>query len=372
MKLCTCAVVFCITLAWVAPLSADVFTLLHTLDDPTPTTFDGFGGAVAVSADYALVADPADGLAHLFDAHTAALLRSFDYSGGSLFGAGCVDLDLDLALVGGGGRTDVYRASTGALIRTFHLPGDATVNADRVLIQDQLYDAFSGNLLQTFPGASGRVALDGNHVLIGTNLYDAASGALRHTFHDPTPTTHDMFGYCVDVDGDYILIGAPRDDTNHTDGGQAHLFDAVTGDLLHTFNDPSPVSLGFYIGDEFGTSVAIDDGLVLIGVPFSDTDRDHPPGIPDYNDVGQAHLFSARTGELLQDFDDPSPAHDDWFGFSVDIADGHVLIANPFDDTLGRDIGQAHLNILVPTPIAAAAGLILFAAALGPNRRRAV
>ncbi len=78
MKLCTCAVVFCITLAWVAPLSADVFTLLHTLDDPTPTTFDGFGGAVAVSADYALVADPADGLAHLFDAHTAALLRSFD------------------------------------------------------------------------------------------------------------------------------------------------------------------------------------------------------------------------------------------------------------------------------------------------------
>ncbi len=82
---------------------------------------------------------------------------------------------------------------------------------------------------------------------------------LRHTFDDPTPTDMDRFGR-VEFDGNRVLIGAHGDDTSGTDVGQAHLFDATTGNLLFTFDDPTPT-----VADSFGRSVALDGNRVLIG-----------------------------------------------------------------------------------------------------------
>ena len=82
----------------------------------------------------------------------------------------------------------------------------------------------------------------------------------RQTFNDPTVTNEDNFGDGVALDGDRVLVGAPQDDTKGTNVGQAHLFNATTGSLLRTFNDPTPGS-----GDRFGVSVAIDGDNVVIG-----------------------------------------------------------------------------------------------------------
>ena len=182
----------------------------------------------------------------------------------------------------------------------------------------------SGNLLQTFDDPSlpthdyfgNSVAIDGNHVLIGapftiTNdgrpgaayLFDATTGGLLKTFDDPTVTSFDNFGTSVDIDGNHVLIGAYFDDTNGIAVGQAHLFDAVSGDLLQTFDDPTVTG-----DDRFGLSVAIDGNHALIGAGFDNSNG---------NQVGQAHLFDATTGNLLQTFDDPtvSVTRNDWFGF---------------------------------------------------------
>ena len=80
------------------------------------------------------------------------------------------------------------------------------------------------------------------------------------TFNDPTVTMFDVFGRSVAIDGNNVLIGAPEDDTLGPDVGQAHLFDAVTGNLVQTFNDPTVTT-----GDQFGQSVALDGNYVLIG-----------------------------------------------------------------------------------------------------------
>ena len=100
---------------------------------------------------------------------------------------------------------------------------------------------------------------------------------LLQTFDDPTVTTGDYFGRSVAIDGDNVLIGARLDDTNGTDVGQAHLFDAATGNLLQTFNDPTVTGADF-----FGFSVALDGDNVLIGAHGDSTN-----GLL----VGQAHLF---------------------------------------------------------------------------------
>ena len=108
----------------------------------------------------------------------------------------------------------------------------------------------------------------------------AEAFSLTQTFDDPTVTTADAFGNSVAIDGNNVLIGAPGDDTNGDNVGQAHLFDAVTGNLLQTFDDPTPSF------DEFGFSVAIDGNNVLIGAPSDDTNGEG---------VGQAHLFTITT-----------------------------------------------------------------------------
>ena len=90
------------------------------------------------------------------------------------------------------------------------------------------------------------------------------------------------FGYSVAINGNYVLIGAIG-----TSGaaGQAHLFDATNGDLLQTFDNPTPTSI-----DRFGYSVAVDGNNVLIGAVGDDTNG---------SNVGQAYLFEATNGALI-------------------------------------------------------------------------
>jgi len=192
------------------------------------------------------------------------------------------------------------------------------------------------------------VAISGNNVLIGASgddtngvnvgqahLFDAGTGALLQTFNDPTVTRGDRFGLSVALSGNNVLIGAFRDDTNGVNVGQAHLFDATTGALLQTFDDPTPTGgIGFFSGDNFGSSVAISDNNVLIGAYGHDIN-----GVS----VGQAHLFDAITGALLQTFDDPIVADSDSFGVSVALSGDNVLIGDPSDDTNGDGTGQAHI-----------------------------
>jgi len=227
--------------------------------------------------------------------------------------------------------------------------------------QAYLFDVITGNLLQTFDdptitnfdnfGVS--VAIDGNNVLIGAfgddttgadvgqaHLFDALTGNLLQTFNDPTITSFDGFGFSVAIDGNNVLIGAFDDDTSGSNVGQAYLFDALTGNLLQTFDDPTITAQ-----DQFGFSVALSGNNVLIGAIGDDTNG---------SGIGQAHLFDALTGNLLQTFDDPTITNGDQFGILVAISGDNVLIGARRDDTNGTNVGQAHLfaaaDAAIPEP----------------------
>ena len=269
-------------------------------------------------------------VALLSSVSVASLLQTFDdptITGGEQFGFS-VAIDGNNALIGAPadntngsavGQAHLFDVTTGALLQTFDDP--------TVTVQDLF--GFS-------------VALDGNNVLVGAfgddtnginvgqaHLFDATTGALLQTFDDPTLTGQDHFGHSVALDGNNVLIGASRDNTNGGLVGQAHLFDATTGALLQTFDDPTVT-----VQDLFGSSVALDGNNVLIGAPSDDTSG---------SEVGQAHLFDATTGALLQTFDDPTITGADQFGFSVAIDGNNVLVGAFGDDTNGNLVGQAHL-----------------------------
>jgi len=364
--------------------------LLQTFDDPTVTTSDQFGNSVSISGNNVLVGAPGDdtngggvGQAHLFDATTGNLLRTFDdptVTTSDGFGSS-VSISGNLVLVGAHfddtnglnvGQAHLFDATTGALLRTFDDPTVTTndnfgrsvsIDGNNVLVgangddtngvnvgQAYLFDATTGLLLHTFDDPTVTsidqfgisVSISGNNVLVGANgddtngffvgqahLFDATTGALLRTFDDPTVTLRDAFGASVSISGNNVLVGAPTDDTNGENVGQAHLFDATTGALLRTFDDPTVT-----FSDQFGNSVSIDGNSVLVGAPGDNTKG---------TTVGQAHLFDATTGNLLRTFDDPTVLGIDRFGFSVSISGNNVLVGANGDGTNGLDVGQAHL-----------------------------
>jgi len=365
--------------------------LLQTFDDPTVTGGDAFGFSVSISGNNVLVGAAFDntnggdvGQAYLFDATTGLLLQTFDdptVTTSDRFGVS-VSISGNNVLVGAPfddtngaqvGQAHLFDATTGAFIRTFDDPTVTTqedqfgfsvsISGNNVLVgapgddtngnavgQAHLFDATTGVLLQTFDdptvttldGFGISVAIDGNNVLVGApgddtngvgvgqaHLFDATTGALLRTFDDPTVTTEDQFGFSVSISGNNVLVGAPGDDTNGSTVGQVHLFDATTGNLLQTFDDPTVTNL-----DQFGVKVSISGNNVLVGAPRDDTNGAQ---------VGQAHLFDATTGLLLQTFDDPTVTTGDVFGASVAIDGNCVLVGAPGDDTNGAEVGQAHL-----------------------------
>ena len=79
----------------------------------------------------------------------------------------------------------------------------------------------------------------------------------------------DYFGSSVAVDGNRAVVGvSTEDDAGGTDSGKAYIFDATTGSLLRTLDNPNAYSTS--ADDYFGTSVAISGNRVVVGAHGED------------------------------------------------------------------------------------------------------
>ncbi len=121
----------------------------------------------------------------------------------------------------------------------------------------------------------------------GAYLFDITKGNLLQTFQNPTPIPNDQFGHWVSMSGNNILIGARNDDIGAKDAGAVYLFDAVTGDLVQTFQNPTPEA-----GDQFGFSVAMSGNNILIGAIGDDIGA---------KDAGAVYLFLENIDGICKD-----------------------------------------------------------------------
>ena len=309
---------------------------LLTLQKPTPVANDQFGFSVAGVGSNLAVGAPYDdtggtdaGAVYVFDGTTGMLLQTLQKAvpvAGDLFGYAVAAVGSNV-LVGAPnddtGATDAGAAyvfdSTGILILTIPNPSPAT--------GDEFGSAVAAVGTNLLVGARSK---DAGAVDAGAAyLFNGTTGALMQTFSNPTPALHDLFGYSVAAVGSNILVGAPDDNTGASNAGAAYLFNP-SGALLQTFQKPLRA-----INDQLGWSVAgLGANVAVVGAPFDDTGA---------KDAGAVYLFDGTTGLLLKTVTNPSPAIQDWFGFSVATLGTNVLVGTRFDDTVTTDAGAAYL-----------------------------
>ena len=365
--------------------------LLRTLNNPTPADYDYFGNSVAVSGSAIVVGavwdDPGAtdaGTACVFNALSGNMLRTLnnptptahDKFGRSLAISGST---IVVGAFGGAdtgvpesGSAYVFDAASGSLLPTLNNPTpdandefgySVAISGSTIVVgahgdnageyaagSAYVFDAASGNLLHTLnnptPDASDEfgysVAISGNTIVVGAHgdntnatcagsayVFDAASGDLLWTLNNPTPDAYDRFGWSVAVSGSTIVVGAFWDDTGMPQAGLAYVFDAVSGDLLWTLNNPTPAA-----DDEFGYSVAISGSTIVVGAGGDNTGTTH---------AGSAYVFDAESGTLLRTLNNPTPDADDEFGYSVAISGNTIVVGAYWDDTLAADAGTAYV-----------------------------
>jgi outer membrane protein assembly factor BamB len=202
-------------------------------------------------------------------------------------------------------------------------------------------------------------------------------------------TAGDGFGFDVWLAGDLLAVGAPFDNGSSLDNGSAYTFDATTGAQIRKFTTP-----GFsFLGDNFGSSVVLQGDRLLVGAPRDDrgtaeqlsgkiyvfnalTGQTFPTLLPvatgtggtiahalgestDLSDAflvagsrgdsalelggGSVHLFNPANGAFLRKLfpEDPAPAVN--FGTAVAVSGTRVAVGSPFDSISAFQSGSAYL-----------------------------
>ncbi len=315
--------------------------LIHTLSVPGTNLF---GSSVSIVNEYCVVGTYSSEAAYLFSAETGDLLWTLSgEASGDWFGWS-VDICDSYSIVGAlyndatgsdSGRAYVYENSTGNKLWTLENPSGYGTTADdyfgsSVAISESfsivgatgedetegeyagkayIFDNTTGSLIWTLDNPHGSAGATGgsfgnsvdiseDHCIVGAKsekndggnisgkayVFDNLTGELLATLNNPDvhEGTYDDFGISVSISGEYCIVGAyGEDDDSGGDSGVAHIFNALTGELLHTLININAYDVGAY--DYFAESVSMHDNYCIVGAKFEDDSAEY--------DSGKAYLY---------------------------------------------------------------------------------
>ena len=159
-------------------------------------------------------------------------------------------------------------------------------------------------------------------------VYVFETGTWQRMAKLTAPDGHDgqYFGSRVAVDGDLALIGAPGDQTVGSYSGAAYLMHLPTGALIHKWIGSDTVA-----GDNL-TFVALDAGRAVVGSAH------HQSG------TGAAYVFDVATGQELHKLQGSGAHPASYFGWPIVIDGDKALIGAYSEDDRGVDrSGAAYL-----------------------------
>ena len=166
----------------------------------------------------------------------------------------------------------------------------------------------------------------------------------------------DEFGYSVATDGNTAVVGAPGSTSN---AGAAYVFVFTEADDDGVWSQAAKLTAPVpTTGDKFGTSVAIDGDIIVVGAPYKDYD-DPDDDANDVSNSGAAYVFTKPETDandaLLTDWKDwdsfndegkaaltakltaDDAAADDEFGISVAVHGETVVVGAHLDDHTDGD-----------------------------------
>jgi hypothetical protein len=153
------------------------------------------------------------------------------------------------------------------------------------------------------------VAVSGNYAVVGAYGSGAFNNGQAYIFEKQGSSwvqtqilqnadneNYDRFGYAVDIDGNYIVVGAYGEDddvngnNNLSKAGSAYIFKNNAGTWTQTqkiiANDRAS-------NDEFGWSVAINENTIIVGAHLEDEDEN---GLNTIYHAGSAYIFDLNVG----------------------------------------------------------------------------
>ena len=160
----------------------------------------------------------------------------------------------------------------------------------------------------------------------------------------------DELGNSVARSGDMLAIGAVASDRGGTNRGAVYLVkdsdgdgdfsDATSNDVTIIDSNTAGISIVNY--HYFGWSVALDEDVLVVGVPTHTSSKGKVYVISDGGDewgsVQEGDVVKIQTGTAGLSLD-----ANDRFGISVAINDGLLAVGTPYDDTGGTDRGAVYL-----------------------------
>ena len=259
---------------------------------------------------------------------------------GEYFGM-AMDVSNDYIVVGApwvsshAGIAYVFDVNTGNLIHTLTNPNSGAANAD---------DDFGNSVAvdgDTIVVGAPRDYLGGSGISGTAYVFNAITGNLVHTLINPNSygsALGDQFGHRVSISGNNIAVIAPGEDkTGGPDLGTMYLYAADTGNLTFTINNPNAYTSSY--GDKFGEEMSSDGQYVIVGA--------HREDDVGGNQSGKAYIFNVTTGVLVHILNNPNAfggVTEDNFGFSVDISGNYAIVGSyGEDEASGSDSGKAYI-----------------------------
>jgi hypothetical protein len=174
--------------------------------------------------------------------------------------------------------------------------------------------AMSGvsEIVAAAPGASDATGVVSLYALSDKTWHKQA------TFTDPADVTGDEFGNAVAASGNTVVIGAPG--TNDA-RGRAYVYhrSGLRWRLQVTLGYPFGA-----IGDEFGSSVAVSGGVVIVGAPGARN------GVFNPKNAGTVYVYTRRgTWGLRLKLADPANRSEDSFGSDLALSAGTLVVGAP-------------------------------------------
>lgn len=216
------------------------------------------------------------------------------------------------------GSAYLFDASTGAQVAKL-LPKDGAA-----------YDWFGWSVaIDNGVVAVGALLDDDNGAGSGSAYLFDTTGAQFVKLLPSDGAAGDQFGISISIDNGVAAVGAHLDQGMGFQSGSAYLFNASTGAQIAKL---LPGDGG--AGDAFGRSIAINNGIVAVGAYLDDDNG---------NNSGSAYLFDASTGTQIAKLLPSDGAADDQFGFSIAIDNGVVGVGTFQDDDNGTNSGAAQV-----------------------------
>jgi hypothetical protein len=146
---------------------------------------------------------------------------------------------------------------------------------------------------------------------------------------DPTPAANGGFGWSVAVDGDTALISSLLDLTHGTSRGSAHIFIFAGGQWAHS----AKLIAASGMTGGFGYSVGLHGQVAVVGSPDVE---------------GAVYVFVQQSVGVWNEeakIEASDGASHDWFGSSVDLRNGRLLVGayNQGGDAVTNGAGAAYV-----------------------------